>query len=218
MVKTTNWTEIKNQGQNTILYQVFDRLNNAKVDNSVHKVIHPTASFSARMARYCKPFVVSIILGYDIVPRLSIPTLNDLKWRLLSALQGCRVPKYQILSRAAQIVGLNCLLPACCRPLNHTIGLDKRLFDETCQRNLLHPKVISPKNPPTTSTSTAPLGAYEAGMGTMDSITGKGGVYTTSVSPHPSPPYNKILEKYFQRWCLSGGHPTPTTTPGVEPT
>ncbi|KAL5964168.1 Diacylglycerol lipase-beta [Taenia solium] len=108
----------------------------------------------ARMARYCKPFVVSIVLGCDIVPRLSIPTLNDLKWRLLSALQDCNVPKYRILANAVRIVGLNCLFPSFCRPSSTTIGLDTRLFSASCQYNLLRPKVFSPRGAPAISSST----------------------------------------------------------------
>ncbi|KAL5106095.1 Synaptotagmin-like protein 4 [Taenia crassiceps] len=114
----------------------------------------PLGLMSARMARYCKPFVVSIVLGCDIVPRLSIPTLNDLKWRLLSALQDCNVPKYRILANAVRIVGLNCLFPSFCRPTSTTIGLDTRLFTASCQYNLLRPKVFSPRGAPTISSST----------------------------------------------------------------
>ncbi|VDM17457.1 unnamed protein product [Hydatigera taeniaeformis] len=114
----------------------------------------PLGLMSARMARYCKPFVVSIVLGCDIVPRLSIPTLNDLKWRLLSALQDCNVPKYRILANAVRIVGLNCLFPSFCRPSSNTIGLDTRLFSASCQYNLLRPKVFSPRGAPAISSST----------------------------------------------------------------
>ncbi|CUT99250.1 sn1 specific diacylglycerol lipase beta [Echinococcus multilocularis] len=114
----------------------------------------PLGLMSARMARYCKPFVVSIVLGCDIVPRLSIPTLNDLKWRLLSALQDCNVPKYRILANAVRIVGLNCLFPSFCRPTSNTIGLDTRLFSASCQYNLLRPKVYNPRSAPAISSST----------------------------------------------------------------
>ncbi|VDK38595.1 unnamed protein product [Taenia asiatica] len=114
----------------------------------------PLGLMSARMARYCKPFVVSIVLGCDIVPRLSIPTLNDLKWRLLSALQDCNVPKYRILANAVRIVGLNCLFPSFCRRSSTTIGLDTRLFSASCQYNLLRPKVFSPRGAPAISSST----------------------------------------------------------------
>lgn len=93
------------------------------------------------MARYCKPFVVSVVLGHDIVPRLSIPTLNDLKWRLISALQDCNVPKYRILANAARIVGFNCLRSVFCQPTTSSIGLDTRLFTTSCQFKLLRPRV-----------------------------------------------------------------------------
>lgn len=104
------------------------------------------------MARYCKPFVVSIILGYDIVPRLSVPTVNDLKWRLLSALQDCNVPKHKILSNAARILGLNCLLPT--RYNSNSIGVDTSLFNPTTQYNLLHPRVYNPTTETTIASTT----------------------------------------------------------------
>ncbi|KAM7538887.1 hypothetical protein Aperf_G00000052112 [Anoplocephala perfoliata] len=103
----------------------------------------PLGLMSSKMAHYCKPFVVSIVLGYDIVPRLSIPTFNDLKWRLLSALQDCNVPKYKILSNAARILSLNCLF--CSRHCANSIGVDSRLFSANIQHCLLHPKVYSPR-------------------------------------------------------------------------
>uniref|UniRef100_A0A5K3EMG5 sn-1-specific diacylglycerol lipase n=2 Tax=Mesocestoides corti TaxID=53468 RepID=A0A5K3EMG5_MESCO len=146
----------------------------------------PLGLMSANIARYCKSFVVSVILGYDIVSRLSIPTLNDLKWRLLSALRDCKVPKYRLLSQAAGIVGLNCLLPSFCRSTNKSIGLYRGHLDETCQYHLLHPRVLDPRPPPAASTTTYPhsgSGALEnCGHSIADASSG-GDV--TSSAPRP---------------------------------
>ncbi|VDN15553.1 unnamed protein product [Dibothriocephalus latus] len=95
-------------------------------------------SFSAPLARFCKPFVCSVVYGYDIIPRLSIPTLNDLKWRLFDALANCKIPKYQLLCRSAKLLFLRCCLPCCAWPM---IGLDTKLLDEKMQQRILNPEV-----------------------------------------------------------------------------
>ncbi len=42
---------------------------------------------NAEAAEFCRDFVVSVALGYDLIPRLSIPTLNLLKRSLLIRLR-----------------------------------------------------------------------------------------------------------------------------------
>ena len=44
-------------------------------------------------ALYCENFVLSVFLGDDIVPRLSISSAFDLKIRLLTTLLNCDIPK-----------------------------------------------------------------------------------------------------------------------------
>ena len=44
-------------------------------------------------ALYCEKFVFSVVLGDDIVPRLSISSAFDLKIRLLTKLLSCDMPK-----------------------------------------------------------------------------------------------------------------------------
>ncbi|VDL52543.1 unnamed protein product [Hymenolepis diminuta] len=129
----------------------------------------PLGLMSSKMARYCKPFVVSIIFGYDIVPRLSVPTLNDLKWRLLSALQDCTVPKYKILSNAARILSLNCILSA--RRSATSIGLDSSLFNSSTQYNLLHPRVYNPRSAPTTTFTTETNTLMDEDRRNIDEVT-----------------------------------------------
>lgn len=52
---------------------------------------------SKALADYSKQFVVSVVLGKDLVPRLSIPNMEDLKRRLLKVVSNCSKPKYKIL-------------------------------------------------------------------------------------------------------------------------
>ncbi|KAI5627353.1 sn1-specific diacylglycerol lipase beta [Silurus asotus] len=57
----------------------------------------PGGLMSKALAEYSKQFVVSVVLGKDLVPRLSIPNMEDLKKRLLKMVSNCNKPKYKIL-------------------------------------------------------------------------------------------------------------------------
>ncbi|XP_043085975.1 diacylglycerol lipase-beta [Puntigrus tetrazona] len=57
----------------------------------------PGGLMSKALAHYSKQFVVSVVLGKDLVPRLSIPNMEDLKRRLLKMVSNCSKPKYKIL-------------------------------------------------------------------------------------------------------------------------
>ncbi|CAG7837277.1 unnamed protein product [Allacma fusca] len=48
-------------------------------------------------AQYCEDFVTSVIVGDDIVGRLSVPSFEKFKKTLESAINQCRTPKYRIL-------------------------------------------------------------------------------------------------------------------------
>jgi len=50
-------------------------------------------SVSLTGALYCEKFVLSVFLGDDIVPRLSVSSAFDLKIRTLTTLLNCDVPK-----------------------------------------------------------------------------------------------------------------------------
>lgn len=56
-------------------------------------------SLSKTLAEYSKRFIVSIILGKDLVARLSMPNMEDLKRRIVRIVANCNRPKYQILLR-----------------------------------------------------------------------------------------------------------------------
>uniref|UniRef100_A0A8C6SJ96 Diacylglycerol lipase, beta n=1 Tax=Neogobius melanostomus TaxID=47308 RepID=A0A8C6SJ96_9GOBI len=49
------------------------------------------------LADYTKDFVISVVLGKDLVPRLSLPNMEDLKRRILKIVSNCNKPKYRIL-------------------------------------------------------------------------------------------------------------------------
>ncbi|XP_049419485.1 diacylglycerol lipase-beta [Epinephelus fuscoguttatus] len=57
----------------------------------------PGGLLSKALADYSKDFVISVVLGKDLVPRLSIPNMEDLKKRILKIVSNCNKPKYRIL-------------------------------------------------------------------------------------------------------------------------
>ncbi|OCT61590.1 diacylglycerol lipase-beta [Xenopus laevis] len=59
----------------------------------------PGGLLSKDLADYSKSFIVSIIVGKDLVPRLSFPNMEDLKKKILRMVVNCNRPKYQILLR-----------------------------------------------------------------------------------------------------------------------
>ncbi|XP_035647680.1 diacylglycerol lipase-beta-like isoform X2 [Oncorhynchus keta] len=57
----------------------------------------PGGLMSKALADFSKEFVVSVVLGKDLVPRLSYPNMEDLKRRILKIVSNCNKPKYRIL-------------------------------------------------------------------------------------------------------------------------
>ncbi|XP_017271738.1 diacylglycerol lipase-beta [Kryptolebias marmoratus] len=57
----------------------------------------PGGLLSKALADYSKDFVLSVVLGKDLIPRLSIPNMEALKRRLLKVVSNCSKPKYRIL-------------------------------------------------------------------------------------------------------------------------
>ena len=48
---------------------------------------------SLPVARYTEEFVCSVVLGKDLVPRLAIGTMDDLKVKLIKIIKECSLPK-----------------------------------------------------------------------------------------------------------------------------
>ncbi|XP_046523388.1 LOW QUALITY PROTEIN: diacylglycerol lipase-beta [Equus quagga] len=57
----------------------------------------PRGLLSKSLYEYSKSFIVSVVLGDDVIPRLSVTNLEDLKRRLLRVIAHCNKPKYKIL-------------------------------------------------------------------------------------------------------------------------
>ncbi|XP_019493049.1 PREDICTED: sn1-specific diacylglycerol lipase beta isoform X4 [Hipposideros armiger] len=57
----------------------------------------PRGLLSKSLYEYSKNFTVSLVLGKDVIPRLSVTTLEDLKKRILRVIAHCNKPKYKIL-------------------------------------------------------------------------------------------------------------------------
>ncbi|KAK3601848.1 hypothetical protein CHS0354_041771 [Potamilus streckersoni] len=58
----------------------------------------PGGLMSLNASKYTQEFMCSVILGKDLVPRLGISTMEDLKANILQALHNCDLPKYKILA------------------------------------------------------------------------------------------------------------------------
>nr|XP_031289154.1 sn1-specific diacylglycerol lipase beta isoform X2 [Camelus dromedarius] len=59
----------------------------------------PRGLLSKSLYEYSKSFIVSLVLGKDVIPRLSVTNLEDLKKRILRVIAHCNKPKYRILLR-----------------------------------------------------------------------------------------------------------------------
>ncbi|XP_042636969.1 diacylglycerol lipase-beta [Orycteropus afer afer] len=57
----------------------------------------PRGLLSKSLHEYSKNFIVSLVLGKDVIPRLSVTNLEDLKNRILRVIAHCNKPKYKIL-------------------------------------------------------------------------------------------------------------------------
>ncbi|XP_023053516.2 sn1-specific diacylglycerol lipase beta isoform X2 [Piliocolobus tephrosceles] len=57
----------------------------------------PRGLWSKALHEYSQSFIVSLVLGKDVIPRLSVTNLEDLKRRILRVVAHCNKPKYKIL-------------------------------------------------------------------------------------------------------------------------
>lgn len=73
----------------------------------------PFGLLNAEGVHFTKDFVTSVVLGLDLVPRLSIHTLNDLKDQVVEVVRHSPTPKYRILLGGCwySVCGLPKLLP-----------------------------------------------------------------------------------------------------------
>ncbi|XP_001508017.1 diacylglycerol lipase-beta [Ornithorhynchus anatinus] len=59
----------------------------------------PRGLLSKSLYEFSKSFIVSLVLGKDVIPRLSVTNLEDLKRSILRVIAHCNKPKYKILLR-----------------------------------------------------------------------------------------------------------------------
>ncbi|XP_036167949.1 diacylglycerol lipase-beta isoform X1 [Myotis myotis] len=57
----------------------------------------PRGLLSKSLYEYSKDFTVSLVVGKDVVPRLSVTNMEDLKKKILRLIAHCNKPKYKIL-------------------------------------------------------------------------------------------------------------------------
>ncbi|GAA49815.1 Sn1-specific diacylglycerol lipase alpha, partial [Clonorchis sinensis] len=113
----------------------------------------PLGMMNSELANYAKPFLISIIYGFDAFARMNRATVLDFKWRLIDALSACDVPKHRILSRGFELCVSRCChkgcRTCCCCPIRRpvTVGDDTRLLSTTVRNRLIHPNPDLPLSP-----------------------------------------------------------------------
>nr|XP_027221263.1 sn1-specific diacylglycerol lipase beta-like isoform X2 [Penaeus vannamei] len=59
----------------------------------------PGGLCSKEFALATQSFVMSVVVGDDLVPRLSMNSLHDLRYKIMCVLNTCRQPKYRVLAQ-----------------------------------------------------------------------------------------------------------------------
>ena len=57
----------------------------------------PGGLMSLEAVKYSEDFIMSVTLGDDIVPRLSVPTVEDMKKKLFKCIENCEKPKVKLI-------------------------------------------------------------------------------------------------------------------------
>ncbi|NXA52225.1 DGLB lipase, partial [Nothocercus julius] len=101
----------------------------------------PGGLLSKSLADYTKRFIVSVIVGKDLVARLSMPNMEDLKRRIVRIVANCNRPKYQILLRGCwyEVFGGD--------PDNFPTELDGRNQDDLTQPLLAEESLMVHRSP-----------------------------------------------------------------------
>ncbi|NXJ67381.1 DGLB lipase, partial [Rostratula benghalensis] len=101
----------------------------------------PGGLLSKSLADYTKHFIVSVIVGKDLVARLSMPNMEDLKRRIVRIVANCNRPKYQILLRGCwyEVFGGD--------PENFPTELDGRSKDALTQPLLAEESLMVHRSP-----------------------------------------------------------------------
>ncbi|KAL7979221.1 hypothetical protein Chor_015245 [Crotalus horridus] len=119
-----------------------------------HSLGGGVASIFKSLADYTKQFIVSVIVGKDIIPRLSMLNLEELKKRIVRMVANCNKPKYQILLHGCwyEVFGG--------KPDNFPTELDGRNQDALTQPLLAEENLMAQQSPLYTSLDdNSPLGS-----------------------------------------------------------
>ncbi|XP_016069105.1 PREDICTED: sn1-specific diacylglycerol lipase beta, partial [Miniopterus natalensis] len=113
----------------------------------------PRGLLSKSLHEYSKDFTVSLVLGKDVIPRLSVANMEDLKKRILRAIAHCNKPKYKILLRGCWygLFGGN--------PEDLPTELDGGDHQDLTQPLLGEQSLLTHKSPAYSSSSDSPLGS-----------------------------------------------------------
>ena len=78
----------------------------------------PGGLLSVPALEYTKEFIISVVLGKDVVPRLGLHQMETLRFDLINAIKQCSEPKWKIIGQSA----------LCCCPCKHTsIEIDPQI-------------------------------------------------------------------------------------------
>ncbi|XP_046448702.1 diacylglycerol lipase-beta-like isoform X2 [Daphnia pulex] len=110
----------------------------------------PGGLLSLAAARFTETFCMSVIIGDDLVPRLSLATLDSLKRQMIAELEGCRHPKYRIFLRGCWEVVFgranNYQQPETTHPLLSETPNNNLSYDSFSEQQQPPPRFQSPTN------------------------------------------------------------------------
>ncbi|KAK3090708.1 hypothetical protein FSP39_013912 [Pinctada imbricata] len=87
----------------------------------------PGGLLSYNASVHCKEYVCSVVLGKDIIPRLGLTSMEDLKFKVYRAIRDTNLPKYRILAGGVwQLI---------CGCFDDNSGLSNRMLNG---ENLIH--------------------------------------------------------------------------------
>ncbi|XP_076996646.1 diacylglycerol lipase-beta isoform X4 [Tamandua tetradactyla] len=111
----------------------------------------PRGLLSKSLHEYSKDFIISLVLGKDVIPRLSVTNLEDLKKRILRVIAHCNKPKYRILLQGCwyELFGGD--------PDNFPTELDGGNQGDLTQPLLGEQSLLVPRSPPYSFSSDSPL-------------------------------------------------------------
>jgi len=143
----------------------------------------PGGLLSEPAAVESEKFVTSVIVGLDLVPRLSLPNLAQLSQRIRAACEVCQTPKYKLLGKG--------VLAVCCKK-----SQSKTLDEEI--RNLPAPPLSPSSSSPSLSSEEPLLGSPSVGAGASSRNSTSVTLFRKMVLPGKIFHINKESEERFE--------------------